>query len=315
MKREKSDFGAYRTKIEQRIARVLPELTQAHRRVADFVLAHPLRAATSPIDELAEAVGVSVATANRFARALEFDSYAAFKAELVAGFEPVLAPVERLRGTLTQPRTVGEVFGAALEESASNIDATRQKLDIAACEQAVSHILSARTVFILGFGSSGWLAGLLHHGLDTNCPDVRLLATASGPTLAARALARCTPGDVLVVLTFPRYLTDTVALTQAARARGAIVIALTDRPTSPVAPLGHVVLYAQTETRYRPNCESSVLALAEALASAVALRAPGAVQSAERTAEAVMPWLYGEHSLREANSAPSVRRHSSKDGK
>ena len=59
--------------MAQRVARVLPSLTRAHRGMADFVLAHPLRVATMPIDELAAATGVSIATANRFARALEFD--------------------------------------------------------------------------------------------------------------------------------------------------------------------------------------------------------------------------------------------------
>ena len=54
--------------MAQRIARVLPTLSRSHRRIADWVLAHPLQAAALPIDELAAAVGVSVATANRFAR-------------------------------------------------------------------------------------------------------------------------------------------------------------------------------------------------------------------------------------------------------
>ncbi|WP_371919166.1 MurR/RpiR family transcriptional regulator, partial [Pseudomonas sp. GW460-R15] len=75
------------TTVAQRIAQALPRLTRSHRQVADFVLGHPLQVATLPIDELAAAAGVSVATANRFARALDFDGYAAFRAELVRGFE------------------------------------------------------------------------------------------------------------------------------------------------------------------------------------------------------------------------------------
>ena len=71
------------------------------------------------------------------------------------------------------------------------------------------------------------------------------------------------------------------------------MLALTDRPSSPLAPLADVALYCQTETSYRPNCETSVLALIEALTSAVALRAPGAVQSAGRILQAVRPWLHG----------------------
>ena len=88
------------TTVAQRIAQALPRLTRSHRQVADYVLEHPLQVATLPIDELATAAGVSVATANRFARALDFDGYATFRAELVRGFESLVAPVERLRGCL-----------------------------------------------------------------------------------------------------------------------------------------------------------------------------------------------------------------------
>jgi DNA-binding MurR/RpiR family transcriptional regulator len=285
------------TTVAQRIAQALPRLTRSHRQVADYVLEHPLQVATLPIDELAAAVGVSVATANRFARALDFDGYATFRAELVRGFEPLVAPVERLRGNLEHPTTVAEVFATALDESRRNIEATRQTLDYTACEAAVERIGKARSVYIAGFGASGWLAGLLQHGLDSSCSDVRLLPGVSGVTHAARSLMHAGPKDVFIGLTFPRYLTDTVMLAQIAREQGCGVIALTDRPTSPMAPLADVALYCQTETSYRPNCETSVLALVEALTSAVALRAPDPVQSARRTLQVLRPWLHGANGL------------------
>ncbi|HWT19988.1 MAG TPA: MurR/RpiR family transcriptional regulator, partial [Variovorax sp.] len=258
------------TTVAQRIAQALPRLTRSHRQVADFVLEHPLQVATLPIDELAAAVGVSVATANRFARALDFDGYATFRAELVRGFESLVAPVERLRGNLEHPTTVAEVFATALDESRRNIEATRQSLDYAACDAAVQRILKARSIYIGGFGASAWLAGLLQHGLDGSCNDVRMLSSVSGVTHAARTLMHAGPQDLFIGLTFPRYLTDTVALTQIAKGQGCAVLALTDRPSSPLAPLADVALYCQTETSYRPNCETSVLALIEALTSAVA---------------------------------------------
>ncbi|MET3377740.1 MurR/RpiR family transcriptional regulator [Variovorax paradoxus] len=289
------------TTVAQRIAQALPRLSRSHRQVADYVLEHPLQVATLPIDELAAAVGVSVATANRFARALDFDGYATFRAELVRGFEPLVAPVERMRGNLERPSTVSEVFATALDESRRNIEATRQTLDYAACEAAVERIGKARSIYIGGFGASAWLAGLLQHGLDGSCNDVRLLSGVSGVTHAARTLMHAGPQDVFIGLTFPRYLTDTISLAQIARSQGCSVIALTDRPSSPLAPLADVALYCQTETSYRPNCETSVLALIEALTSAVSLRAPDPVQSAGRILQAVRPWLHGANGLPRIN--------------
>ncbi|MFM9923540.1 MurR/RpiR family transcriptional regulator [Variovorax sp. H27-G14] len=290
------------TTVAQRIAQALPRLTRSHRQVADYVLQHRLQVAMLPIDELAAAVGVSVATANRFARALGFDGYATFRAELVRGFEPLVAPVERLLGNLERPTTVAEVFSIALDESRRNIESTRQTLDYAACEAAVERIGKARSVYIAGFGASGWLAGLLQHGLDGSCKDVRLLPGVSGVTYAARTLMHAGPQDLFIGLTFPRYLIDTVALAQIARDQGCGVLALTDRPTSPLAPLADVALYCQTETSYRPNCETSVLALIEALTSAVSLRAPNPVQSARRSLQVLQPWLHGANGLPRINA-------------
>ena len=139
--------------MAQRIGRVLPTLTRSHRLMADYVLAHPLQAATMPIDELAATLGVSVATANRFARALEFEGYPQFRAALVLGFEATLAPVEKLRSQLESPATAADVFASALKESERNLSLTRQALDAHSCEQAVDAILKAQRIYIIGFGA------------------------------------------------------------------------------------------------------------------------------------------------------------------
>ncbi len=290
------------------LRRALPRLSRSHRQVADYVLEHPLQVATLPIDELAAAVGVSVATANRFARALGFDGYATFRAELVRGFEPLVAPVERMRGNLERPSTVSEVFATALDESRRNIEATRQSLDYAACEAAVERIAQG--------------AFDLHRRLRRQRMARRPAAARAGRQLhrrapalgrerchpCRRALMHAGPQDVFIGLTFPRYLTDTISLAQIARSQGCSLIALTDRPSSPLAPLADVALYCQTETSYRPNCETSVLALIEALTSAVSLRAPDARAVGRHRCESVRPWLHGANGLPRINGAGSGHR-------
>ena len=278
--------------MAQRIARVLPTLTRSHRQMADYVLDHPLQAATMPIDELAATVGVSVATANRFARALEFDGYPQFRAALVLGFETTLAPVEKLRSQLRSPATAADVFASALEENQRNIELTRKLLDAQSCEQAVDAILGARRIYILGFGSSSWLGGLLHRSLGLYCDNVQLLASMEGASHAARCLARLEPTDLLIAIAYPRYIADTVLLARRAREAGVPVLALTDRVTSPLAPLASCALYAHAESQYFPSSETTVLALIEALCSAVAHRAKGSVKAATQLVESILPWLY-----------------------
>ncbi|KQR62609.1 MurR/RpiR family transcriptional regulator [Acidovorax sp. Leaf160] len=297
--------------IAIRIGRARHQLTPSHQQMADYVLAHPLQAATMPIDELAGAVGVSIATANRFARAIGLEGYPMLRAELVKGFEAMLAPIEKMRIKLEKPTSIQEVFAAALEESQRNIAATRDALDPAACEQAVQALLGARRIYLAGYGASGWLAGLLQRGLDAYCDNVHLLAGVGGASYGARLLPRMGEGDVLVAISYPRYLTDTVLLAQGAFERGVKVLALTDGPHAPILPFAHVCLFAQTENQYAANSESSALALIEALTSAVAHQSKESVLTAARMTEAVLPWLHDSARSRLASrSAESGGRRS-----
>ncbi len=294
--------------MAQRIARLLPSLTRSQRQIADYVLARPLHAATLPIDELAANLGLSVATANRFARALEFDGYPQFRAALVLGFEATLAPVEKLRSQLEHPASAAGVFATALRESQRNIELTCQALDAHSCEQAVQAILDARRVYILGFGASSWLGGLLQRCLDHYCDDVHLLASIESSSYAGRSLTRLKSNDLLIAIAFPRYFNDTIDLARQARAKGVPVLALTDSVTSPLAPLATVALYAHSESHYFANSEAAALALIEALCCAVAHASKGSVHAATQLAEAVLPWLHESSRQQRPPAVPKPAR-------
>ncbi|MCD9122473.1 MurR/RpiR family transcriptional regulator [Cupriavidus sp. UGS-1] len=288
------------TTVSQRIAKVFPSLTPAHQRMADYVLANPFRAATMRIDEFAQAVQVSVATANRFAHALGFDGYPQFRAEPVRGFEATLAPVEKLRTELERPATITEIIAASLEENERNLQATRRALDADACERAVTAILEAEHVYVLGFGASGYLAGLLQHGLDMYCRTVITVAGVGGASTAARQLFKLTSRDLVIPIAFPRYVYDSVALTERARAHGARILALTDGPTSPLAPFADIALYVSAGRQLSANSDAAVLAMIEALCGAVAHRATGSVKAAADMTEFVLPWLHQTHARADA---------------
>ncbi|ANY15510.1 MurR/RpiR family transcriptional regulator [Bordetella pseudohinzii] len=277
--------------IADRIARAQPGFSRTQHRMADYVLAHPFRVATMTIDEFAAAAGVSVATANRFARALELPGYPQFRAELARGFEAALEPVEKLRVELAHSASAVQIFAATLQEDIQNAQRTLQSLDEGACERAVASVLQAERVFIIGFGASGYLAGLLQRGLCMHLHSVESLAGPGGVSHAARQMARMTPRDLVIAIAFPRYLADTVTLANAAKQAGVPVLVLTDRPTSPLAPCATVALYAPSARQFSSNAETAALGLIEALSAAVAHRAKDSIEAAVGVTQSVMPWL------------------------
>jgi len=209
--------------IAERISSVMQALSASHRRMADYVLAHPFKVATMSIDEFALQCKVSIATANRFARALGLPGYPQFRAELARGFEAALEPVERLRLERGKAASAADIFAASLYEDQRNFELTRLALSEEACEKAVQAVLNAQRVFIIGFGSSGFLAGLLQRGLSLHCDMVESLAGPGGVSHAARELSRIRAHDLVNAIAFPRYLADTITLAKSAKAAGVTV--------------------------------------------------------------------------------------------
>lgn len=278
--------------VAERISQHNAKLSASHRRVADVVLQSPFKAAMMSIDELATLSGVSIATINRFARALDYPGYSEFRAALAQGFELALAPVERLRFERTRNASSHDVFAASLYEDQKNAEATRRALSPEACEQAVNVILKARRISIVGFGSSGYLTGLMQRGLELHHDNIECLATPGGVSQAARYLSRISKDDLVIGIAFPRYLKDTVSILKIAHQAKATILALTDKPSSPIAPLATVCLYAQSSRQMLSNSDASALGLIEALSSAVAHRSEESVTRAALLTESVMPWIY-----------------------
>jgi DNA-binding MurR/RpiR family transcriptional regulator len=279
--------------IKEIIAKAIPGMTPAHRQLADYVLTHSFRAATMTIDELAEATGVSLATANRFARTLGFTGFQAFRAELVHGYESALAPVEKLRKEVNRNSSCAEIMAASLQDNLSNLEHMRASLPGETLEQIVRALLSAKRLLVAGFGNSGYLAGMLAHGLELYC-NAQSLADIGGSSHCARALFKLQKQDAVIVISFPRYVRDAVVVARKARERGARVIILTDSPTSPLAPLGDLTLYISSASRFAATSDSTTHAVIEALCAAVARQAKNSVKSAASMTEFVLPWLHQE---------------------
>jgi DNA-binding MurR/RpiR family transcriptional regulator len=283
--------GAEET-IMARIAHAYPGLSHAHRKAADFVLKHPFQAATMMIDELARSAGISVATANRFARALGIDGYPAFRAELVSTFSATLAPVEKLRAELRRTAHSTEIMRASLEQSRRNLQTTLHHFAAVNVERAVATILDAERVFTVGFGNSGVLAAFAANTLSPYCRFVQSAASEGGPEQAVRRLLRLGPRDVVIGIALPRYSKDTVELLGLAREHGATVIAITDGPGSPIAEPADILFCVGAEHGLLTSSGVAAFALIEALSAAVARQAKDPLDAVTELTERVLPYLY-----------------------
>jgi DNA-binding MurR/RpiR family transcriptional regulator len=287
-----------------------PSMTGSLKAFADFVLAEPVSIARMSIHGAVAAVGVSTATANRFARALGFGGYAAFRAELIRGFEQALEPVRRLEQQISKASTSLEIFRASLQEDLRNIQRSLELLSTDACAQAVDLVLSAKRIQVIGFDDSASLGRLLANGLGQIRDNVFGGANTDGGMGAARQLCRFGRGDLVIAIAFPRYMKDTIELARQAKERGTSVLAITDSHQSPLASVADVNLYAVANRQFASVANGSALVLIEALVAAVAHRAPGALRRAEEFTSFVLPWLEnpsGPSGEERAEAPPAAR--------
>lgn len=280
------------TDLSHRIAQFYPSLSSGHRRAADFVLQHPLDVATMTIEGLAEGSGTSNATVTRFVRTLGYAGYGEFRAALSAALKFAHEPVESFAGARAEPGSTFATFATALADQADNLQAARDDLSEAAVTKAVALILKAPRVFIAASGASHHVASFLEDGLALYLEaDVTFASSRTGPERAIRHMMSARPDDLVIAISVPRYSRATLDLAGFAKKRGASVLALTDGPTSPLAPISDVALFAPARSHLLPNSPTAIFALADALIAAVARERPDAVEALKELSENLL-WTF-----------------------
>lgn len=287
---------------------VLADGSSSHRTIADYLLRNQVRVTALGIEELAEGCKVSTATISRFARDIGFKNYAAMRTAVAQTLQSVLQPVEKLRNNIARRQDAGTPADASLAYAGANIGATAMALAPGDISAVVGKLTRARAVYVLGFGLSSHLAGMLAMYLQPFCQQVVEVAGHGGTEVAAGHLANITERDVLVVLSFPRYALDVIRLTSFARDHGACIVSITDAPASPLAALGEYVLYAESSHPILPSSATAAVAVIEALAVSLMASNKANVAKAARLTDAISAYLVGADANPAAAGKGAARR-------
>lgn len=280
------------TDLANRIAQVYPSLSDGHRKAADFVLHSPLDSATMTIEGLAERSGTSTATVTRFVRALGYASYADFRAALSVALKVALAPVEALADARAAAGSVFATMATTLNGEAANLEEAIATLDEATVNRTIAALLKARRIFIVGYGASHHVGAFLEDGLALYLKaDVVFAASRGGPERATNHLLSAGPEDLVIAISLPRYSRATLELAKFAKQRDALLLAITDKPSSPLVALADMTLFAPARNNFLPNSPTAAFAVAEALITTLARERPDAVEALKAMSENQL-WMF-----------------------
>jgi DNA-binding MurR/RpiR family transcriptional regulator len=250
------------TRIEERAG----SLTRAERRVAEAVLADPGLLAFATVAELGERAGTSGATVVRFADHLGYAGWAGLQATARATLDQLRPASVRIR-----EGGVDDVLGATAAREADNVLRTLDAVDRRAFDRAVRLLADRRrSVVVLAGAAEDGIGTALHDSIDLLRPGTARLS--GSPVTVASRLAHLERGDVLVAIDLRRYERWVVDTAEQATAAGALVVALTDSPLSPLAALAEVAFTVTAEGAGPFDSHVGTLALANALVTGVAER-------------------------------------------
>lgn len=182
------------------------------------------------ITEFATAAGVAEATVLRFCRSLGFNGYQDFKLALAQEIGPS-------HKKIGEKSYIYDICDSYMEI----LDRCRQRVSLERVEQAVRHLLSAKTICCFGAGNSYVPALELHNrlmkmGIYSQCErDLHLQSIQ---------ISSCDERDVLVIFSVSGGTKDSVELAAAAREYGMKIIVVTSYEKSPLTKYADVVLAA-----------------------------------------------------------------------
>jgi len=217
------------------IQRARPTLSPAERRVADLVLAQPRSTLNDPIATIAKAAQVSQPTVIRFCRSLGCEGLSDFKLRLASGLTGTI-PVTHTQ--VTGEDSMLELGAKVLGNTASSILQLRDQLNRDTIDRAVELLTRAPRVEFHAVGHYGAVAD------DAQFKFLRLGVPSAAYTdarLQRLAAGVMQPGDVAVLVSSSGRIDDLLEVADAARARGAAVIAIT-AGNSPLARRADVAL-------------------------------------------------------------------------
>jgi DNA-binding MurR/RpiR family transcriptional regulator len=241
------------------IRSLLPNLAPVERRVAQAVLDDPGGAARQSISELSRSCGTSATTVVRFCRAVGLRGYPELRLALAAAVATddagAIAVAAEDISPGDDPALVAKKIAYA---DAAAVTDTANHLDPAVVVNVVNALADATRIDIYGVGASGYVGQDLQHKLQR---IGRPAFAWPDPHLAVTSAALRSEGDVAVGLSHTGTTVDTIDALREAGRGGAVTVAITNFPWSPITEVAdHVLLTAARETMFRSGAMTSRIA-------------------------------------------------------
>ncbi|SBW01448.1 putative Transcriptional regulator, RpiR family [uncultured delta proteobacterium] len=231
----------------------------ARRKVVTFLLQKPEEAAFMTIEGLAEVSGVSAGMVSRTVREMGFDGFADMQNQIRQVVRRNISRSARLR----RARQEGVSFRDTIRWELRNLAKLVKLNSEETVQKAANMLAKAPAVHVMGLRSSFAPAYSLVFGLGQIREYVYLMDLGFG--LLAEQAKRLAAGELMVLISFPRYVRESLLMAQEAKTAGCQILAITDSFSSPLAMQADLALLAPFESSSYFNSTIAMYGITNAL--------------------------------------------------
>lgn len=248
--------------VLEQVRRSIPGLSAAEKKVAERLLVDPSVVIDLAINDLAKLCSTSISTVARFAQSLGFSGYRELRVAVARSLTLQQAQQVRFGLETTSISCDDSTAQVAAKLAAREIDAIEtaaRTLDVAALDRVAEAVADARCVDVFGQGGSSLVA----QDLQFKLARIGCVASHSAdPHMALTMAALRGPRDVAIGVSHTGETIETIRVLEAARAAGALTVAITSAAGAPVATVADVVLITHArDSSFRGAAMSSRIAL------------------------------------------------------
>ncbi|WP_207952142.1 MurR/RpiR family transcriptional regulator [Paenibacillus turpanensis] len=214
-------------------------LSSNQQKIADYIQKNTQRVLYMTEQEIADEVGLSIASVSRFWKAVGFRNLKEVKTFLREHYE--VTPANKMKNTINKVNA-SELPSQLMELSMAHLQETVNHFRQEAFEQAVDSLHTARQIYIYAPGPSEGLGQLMSFRMSRLGLSFRTLPK-SGHELY-ESLLHIGAEDVIVLFGFIRMLPEAKVLLDFAKQTGCRTLLITDRLVSEFSEQADLTLFA-----------------------------------------------------------------------
>ncbi|MBN2278995.1 MAG: MurR/RpiR family transcriptional regulator [Candidatus Marinimicrobia bacterium] len=253
------------TELRKQIRENYKKLSKNLQVVADFFIENFDKIPFLSVQEIAKNSGASVASVVRFAQRIGYSGFAEIRNAVAENLQQQLKNEDRFPLIKASAKDEDDILTSVANQDIQNINQTFKLIDRNSFRKAVEMIFDARTVYTAGLGISFLLSRILSYQLNQVGVRSHAMQHDTSPFLEQSLLLD--KDDLLVVLSFPPYSTETIDLVKEVKGKSVKVVAITDKPAAPATFHADVSLLVKSENMLFTNSFAAISVLINAIAT------------------------------------------------